>query len=568
MADVSSHEMAAKLLTDGFTRAGPLVDTLSDPLADTYMVVTLDELRPYELNPRITRNPRYEEIKASIRERGLDASPPITRRPGAPHYTIRNGGNTRLAILRELWAETKEERFFRIGCLFRPWSERGEIIALTGHLAEDELHGRLTFIERALGVQRASELYELESGKPPSQSELARRLKVDGYPVPQPHISRMQEAIQYLLPAIPSVLYAGLGRHQVEQLTSLRRAAEKAYTPHGTQTRQTMDFLTLFHEVLALFDEAAGSFSTQRVQDELIGQMAEHLCVPYDTLAFQINDANRRWQALENVDASPPPSTVPAPASQTASYPDNEEDGVRSPASTAITSSAPHPPPATSCRPTSTAPALPQSDDENESANTSIRQPPVVSPADTTDRLQSLQRLVADHTGEALPDFGHNVLQSVPIQASGLYPITDIWRIEPAMDDSDRLRTHIYQYAREIAAEVNLHDRIQACEFGLGYTCQPGEGAGTHRPADGTLLDLLQSLSAPYLPDDETFPAISASALDNTLGVLLLGNMEVNDRGEQPSRLSDEALVKLFRLLRLSRRLVDLATNNSKSGGA
>ena len=93
------------------------------------MVVTLDQLRPYDHDPRVTRNPAYAEIKASIRERGLDAPPAITRRPGEAHYIIRNGGNTRLAILRELWSETKEERFFRIACLFRPWPARGEIVA-------------------------------------------------------------------------------------------------------------------------------------------------------------------------------------------------------------------------------------------------------------------------------------------------------------------------------------------------------------------------------------------------------------------------------------------------------
>src|SRR3546814_13670982 len=80
-------------------------------------------------------------------------------------YIIRNGGNTRLAILRELWSETKEERFFRIACLFRPWPARGEIVALTGHLAENELRGGLTFIERALGIEKARAFYEQESGK-------------------------------------------------------------------------------------------------------------------------------------------------------------------------------------------------------------------------------------------------------------------------------------------------------------------------------------------------------------------------------------------------------------------
>lgn len=118
MAELTPQDMAAKLLTTGFERSGPSAAALSDPIADTPMVVTLDQLRPYDHDPRVTRNPAYSEIKASIRERGLDAPPAITRRPGETHYIIRNGGNTRLAILRELWSETREERFFALRACF------------------------------------------------------------------------------------------------------------------------------------------------------------------------------------------------------------------------------------------------------------------------------------------------------------------------------------------------------------------------------------------------------------------------------------------------------------------
>ncbi|MGL4667652.1 MAG: ParB family protein, partial [Saezia sp.] len=156
-----------------FDKTSALVSKLTDPLVDTTMLVTLDQLKPYELNPRITRNPLYDDIKSSIRERGLDAPPAITRRPGESHFIIRNGGNTRLSILKELWSETREERFFRIHCLFRPWVS--EIVALTGHLAENELHGALSFIERALGVEKIRQIYEKESGAPLSQSALASK---------------------------------------------------------------------------------------------------------------------------------------------------------------------------------------------------------------------------------------------------------------------------------------------------------------------------------------------------------------------------------------------------------
>lgn len=164
---------------------------------DTPVLATLDEVLPYEPDPRLTKNPRYDEIKASIRERGLDAPIPITRRPGAEHYIPRSGGNTRLAIMRDLWSETRNEKFFRFWCLFRQWPQRGDIVALTGHLAENELHSNLTFIERALGVDKDRELYEQETGKSISQSELARRLKADGDPVSQPHISRCRKRSIY-----------------------------------------------------------------------------------------------------------------------------------------------------------------------------------------------------------------------------------------------------------------------------------------------------------------------------------------------------------------------------------
>lgn len=284
-----ADDLTHKLLADAFPRSGPPAEALSDPVVDTPMVVVLDQLRPYELNPRVTRNPLFDESKASIRQRGLDSPPSITRRPGDPHFIIRNGGNTRLTILRELWTETKDDCFFRVACLFRPWPARGEIVALTGHLAENELRGGLTFIERALGIEKARERYEREESASLTQAELARRLSLDGYPVQQSHISRMRDAVQFLLPAIPTVLYGGLGRHQVERLAVLRKAAERAWDQHCSDQAIGTDYPTLFQEVLQAFDGEAATFSLPRVQDELIGQMSELLNINYDSLALDID---------------------------------------------------------------------------------------------------------------------------------------------------------------------------------------------------------------------------------------------------------------------------------------
>lgn len=128
------------------------------------MPVALDQLRAFDLNPRLIRNPNYDEIKNSIRNRGLDHPPQITQRPDEKHYIIANGGNTRLAILNELWLETHDKRYWNIVCHFRKWRidqsiAEGNLRCLMGHLIEDGMKGELTFIERALGVQNAISLY-------------------------------------------------------------------------------------------------------------------------------------------------------------------------------------------------------------------------------------------------------------------------------------------------------------------------------------------------------------------------------------------------------------------------
>jgi len=560
MAEMTQKDMAEKLLAAGFPRNGPSASALSDPIADTPMVVTLDQLRSYDHDPRVKRNPAYEDIKASIRERGLDAPPAITRRPGQEHYVIRNGGNTRLAILRELWSETKQERFYRISCQFRPWPERGEIVALTGHLAENELRGGLTFIERALGVEKAREFYEQEAGSTLSQSELARRLSADGYPVQQSHISRMRDAVHYLLPAIPNVLYGGLGRHQVERIAVMRKASERIWDRYAAERKLTLGFEDFFQDVLAQFDVQPDEFSAQRVQDELIGQMAELLSINYDTLSLDLNESENRHRALISE-----PSTFP-----------QHETGVLSEASetrkTSPSGSSDHPSeipktapdtsprpsvrsPENSTPPTTAASDQKSADDETSTGNNAagaFLQDHIVSRAPTTERLQSIQRLVAGQLGDALPpDFEQNVLQAIPVQAGGLYPISDVWYIDPGLDAPEHLRVHIAQFAREIANEASLADCIAPCDYGIGFRCLP-EKAGETETASGAWM-LLASLCGQG----------SAAELDRlplSLPQLLHGE------GDPAKRLSDTALVKLFRVLRLARRLLDLESGGDDHG--
>src|SRR3546814_5652157 len=56
MADITSQDMATKLLAAGFERNSSSAPALTDPIADPPMIVTVDQLRPYDSDPRLQRN--------------------------------------------------------------------------------------------------------------------------------------------------------------------------------------------------------------------------------------------------------------------------------------------------------------------------------------------------------------------------------------------------------------------------------------------------------------------------------------------------------------------------------
>ena len=186
----------------------------------------------------------------------------------------------------------------------------------------------------------------------------------------------------------------------------------------------------------------------------------------------------------------------------------------------------------------------------------------IVSPAPTTDRLLSLQRLIADHTGEVHNNFENNVLQAIPVQVGGLYPISDIWYIDPDLNDPDRLRTHIAQLALEIATEAGVGDHIIPSDFGIGFSCTdqlPHADTAVTIAPPSAILTLLHVLSAPYLPASASPTRIDTAQLAEELGVLLLGMAQpITQPRNHFHILTDNGLVKLFRLMRLARRLLEL----------
>ncbi|MEN4946440.1 ParB family protein [Pseudomonas proteolytica] len=523
-----SHEEITDKLLPGHFPQGPQLERLSDPLTDTPMLVTLEQLRPYEHNPRFIRNPLYDDIKASIRERGLDQPPPITRRPGEPTFIIRNGGNTRLAILGELWQETREERFFRIHCLFRPWTN--EITALLGHLAESDLHGQLTFIERALAVAKLKAMLETE-GAQLSQRELAKQLAAGGYPVSQSHISRMLDTLEHLLPAIPQTLYAGLGKPQIERVIALRSQAEQTWNRYPTVPVAFADF---WLDTLGYFDADPESFDLEHLQDELLERMSRLLGQSYRLLALELSDTRT---------LPVPGSATPSPSANTHLSSDGEAMTEPQPSDLKISEQKPqHDSPDARSKSTETAPQT-----EPTSEHPTLPETNIISAVSPPSRVQRIREQI-DH--ETL-----TVVQST----GDADAVADIWNIPLALDTPEQLRLAIAALAREMAGYAGRPESIIEQKNGLGFTLDMDLLDFSTPRATSIHLLLLALLRAQDEVDWEDRKQLPSALF----GQLLLGvyQLPLTDRPVIEvglKRLPDELLIKLYRLIRLARRLIDL----------
>jgi ParB family protein of integrating conjugative element (PFGI_1 class) len=466
-------------------------------LPEKLITVPLKDLRPFDMNPRITRNPDYEKIKASIRLRGLEHPPHITQRPGELFYIISSGGNTRLAILNELWQETRDDRYRSVACIFRPWQpeksvDEGNLCCLLGHLIENEMRGSLTFIERALGVCRARELYQRTSAVVLSQTQLAQRLRDDGFPVTQSDISKMESAVELLLPHIPDVLYGGLSRLGTEKILLLRSNAEQCWHQQSAGKAGLPFFSDIFALALSPFNGPLAGFSFDHLRDELTGLMSQALNTDYNTVALATDNRSQKRQQLLGI-AEP---TLPEVAQQRTCRPPSEEKPSRLPG------------------------------DIRAETGQALRDPPDENPGPEEHEEQSVFTPPTEDSQSIRPQSGENISRDMAPDI--------IWTIDPLSDTPECLASVADQTAWEVAATVGLENLISPSEDNGFDITTPKETI----PADARLIFQILSFLA-----------------GNMTGGAMVWHQLLTGSSTQPALLNDMTVIQLFRLIRTLRRL-------------
>ena len=517
------------------------------PVQSQYITVTLDKLRPYEHNPRKTRNPNFEIIKESIRRRGLDHKPNITQRPGEPYYIIADGGNTRIQALKELFTETQDQRFWSIECLYKPWrgesadSVEAELDLLIGHLIENDTRADLTFIEKALGIQQAKEYYEKKLGKSLSARELSSELEKDGYIIQFSMVAKMGRCLEYLYPYIPDVLFAGLGNAPIDKLLAIRNNALAIWQNYQFEMEVTFDEIW-GHSLTRCNDDQP--FHVKTFQDYLIDEMSSMLGdrVSYEVLFLEIDLDEQRFKKMaqkqHEIEQHVQESLQDV---QTFKLPQELSPAIDEHLS---------PPKATS-----TPPAAVTEDPYSipkPSSSTHDTLPPSFDDAVEDDEQETQESAEEGHPLEGLSfDFAKNLSQQFGITPGmtvqeqrqqraeengltfacvGRQPVDDIWQVYPGRQH----KVEAYSLALDIAESVGLTDYVEhVVKTPVDYSYRM---KALDKDVDGAtrmcydFLTLLQTDSQP-----ETTFSLSPNSL--------LHSEEINDI----------TLVKLFRLIRLVR---------------
>jgi len=526
MTSKKSSQLGEKLLQRGRTpNAESSVATL--PVNEIPMVLTLEQLRPNPDNPRTSRNPKYDDIKASIRARGLDSVPKVTKDPQSAEdvYIFSDGGNTRYSILTELYAETGDERFRRVQCIVKPWP--GRLQCVIGHLAENDVRGELSFIEKAFGIEKARAIYEEQLGREVSQRELADLLKEAGYPVHHSNISRMVATIEYLWPWMPNLLNAGMGRPQIAQLITLRTAAEKAWQTFSQnfELPPEQEFNDVFGGVCRAFDDP-DHYSLDIFKEELIAALLKAMPDPqltYDSWLIELDpqELNRRKlfgapeplpQHILDADKthdepSPPPATEPPSVAIDSGLKEKK------PAATEADSSD-------------------HVDQQPDEEQLDLYDGNI--PRDSTPDLPDILPGAGPEPADDDEPLREQPANSITFAANGLEPVTDIWHIPALQDDVEHLQDIAFRLAFELAEVMGIEDIIQEDKslLGAGYSLPSN--------ANGELLAALCG--------GESYTSLS------TLTGFLLGASSPFDE----PLLNDMYAVKFLRLIRVVRRLREL----------
>ena len=246
----------------------------SDIQVKSMIELNVNDVLFYDRNPRRLPNDLYNEIKESIKVRGIESALFVTKRPGTDRYMLAKGGKTRLLILQEL---AKEDPAKWSRHTFEEVPYVNELDVLAAHFVENTGRSQMCFWDFSEGLADLRGELSKEQGKPISQSAFPQRLAEMGITIERRDIMNAEFALEVL---------QALGRWKNRLLSD---HVNSILRPKLTALQKLWEFAP--NTIAAEFDDlknkaieactATHEYNPQLLIDSVIHEMAQPLgCEP------------------------------------------------------------------------------------------------------------------------------------------------------------------------------------------------------------------------------------------------------------------------------------------------
>ena len=269
-----------------------------DEVDGSITILSINDIITYSHNPRSKPNSKRAEIKASLQAEGrITNTITVTRRSPKEKYFPYGGGNTRVELCKELFAEG-DERFATLHVLTKKWP--GEAKVITAHLSENDNRGDISFWERTQGVVHFKKEHELETGKTLSAIELNKELKTQGLNYGIKMVQNFVFSNEHL-PLIGPWLRTEELNTQIRPLISTIYDLSNKFDKHE-EVKNALDEIMLMHgqdlETLELANKDKEPVSRQEPRLDVQGLITDFQTVVAKVLKLQVDNMPAVIQAL------------------------------------------------------------------------------------------------------------------------------------------------------------------------------------------------------------------------------------------------------------------------------
>ncbi len=257
------------------------------------LTLNIKQVSTYDKNPRQQKNPEYESIYESIKANGLEDSLSVTQRPGDDllSFFLIRGGNTRLAILKELYKETNDKKYYEFSASFKNWKSESD--AVIGHLRENDARGDYIFIDRALGIRLAKVELQAETKEKISDKGLIRIFNLQGYKLSGPDLRRMNYAVDNLNPYCPKLLAAYIGPRTIDSIKKLDKKSGELYAeifPENKPSKWLDTFATILQKQEKSYIAHDEAFSYQHLYENVLDALSNNNPLSANRLSFLLDE--------------------------------------------------------------------------------------------------------------------------------------------------------------------------------------------------------------------------------------------------------------------------------------